>query len=615
MHTSVDVAVVEPPSRSQSLRAVEARLLHPHGSKGLVIAAGNVLQPDGSFDWVETAVPVEEIETHPAIRGAQYVTPGRFFPRRGSSRAGRSLGLLEELGSITFDVDFHSKGAKRWKHVSPMVMATMILTRIEESGLPRPSYIMCSGRGLYVRWLTTPITSKALPRWQAMVRWILGEVRAPKRGRPVRSDEAVILARRAAVWQGLGVDRPATSNAAGVFRPMGAKNRKAVTMPDGSKLHEERDVRLLWPASFDQIARYDFDDLATEILPLSREELREKEKERKVARETRTTPVTKLTRQSYWRVMLDDLTKLLEHRGGMPEGCRQMFAFYVACGYAWLGYADRKTWATELAADVGLPAKELRSKLISVERRMKAAQAGKTQRVRGPQGEERRIDPRYKVRAATIVETLGITAREAVDADLRLLAPGAVKAGRAAERMAVHRRAKGMACRDDQQSVRLDVGRRALALQAEGRSLAEVVAKVHSETGRGRTYVTKAMAEARLVGRIVPGSTLALPSGDETKTPSPRFVTVYGGYPAGTCGHAREGKDETSRKKAHASRPAPSLAPEPISARIPAPSVTTRPDAHPGRSYELIMTAAHDRRDMVVDQGCTLALVEPVRRT
>lgn len=78
------------------------------------------------------------------------------------------------------------------------------------------------------------------------------------------------------------------------------------------------------------ICRYEFDKFADQVLPFTRQQIREfrnRKKEQAQSKETKAKKV-KWNPQSVNAMRSDDLEKLVEIRGGMPEGKRMICLFW-----------------------------------------------------------------------------------------------------------------------------------------------------------------------------------------------------------------------------------------------------------------------------------------------
>ncbi|NYZ70404.1 replication protein, partial [Endozoicomonas sp. SM1973] len=60
---------------------------------------------------------------------------------------------------------------------SPEGLTWALIEFCQQEGLPPPSLVLFSGRGLYAKWiLTTPVPRQALPRWNACQRELVNRL-------------------------------------------------------------------------------------------------------------------------------------------------------------------------------------------------------------------------------------------------------------------------------------------------------------------------------------------------------------------------------------------------------------------------------------------------------
>src|SRR5262249_23164372 len=139
--------------------------------------------------------------------------------------------------------------------LKPEQQAQALLLHCEETGLPRPSLINHSGRGLHVKWLLdSPLPGQALPRWNA-VQTAFNKSLTP-----------------------FDVDRAARDGSR-CLRLVGSVNPRSGQV-----------ARTVWADERDgSPARWDFDTLATEVLPFTRVEWQAKQKQRRERKQRATS--------------------------------------------------------------------------------------------------------------------------------------------------------------------------------------------------------------------------------------------------------------------------------------------------------------------------------------
>lgn len=384
-------------------------------------------------------------------------------------RGWRTLAQLSTLGALYQDLDYDHRGFKS-VHAGrdPRVVAEAVLSALADEGVPAPSYILRTGRGLCVVWLHELLPRRVLPRWQA-----------------VQKQLAEFLSR-------FGADKMAL-DAARVFRVAGSINSRADPL--------DAEVRMIWcngePA---WPFRHVFSDLADEVLPHTRAELVSLSAERakrKAQGRAPGKPTQTLTVQTWAETMLSDLQRLRAYRypeGAIHPGERDRWLFCAATAMSWLcpvAVLERELSALAHEA-AGWQAGETRSRMSAALTRARMAAVGTTMEWHGE-----KIDPRYRMKSATVIDWLGIERGEMRDAGLRMLVDRDRSRELTAERQAKSRRGKGATCRAEAQAARLELGRKAIYLQArDGLTIRELAA----EMGVSSFQICKAMTEAQKVG-------------------------------------------------------------------------------------------------------------------
>ena len=97
------------------------------------------------------------------LEAQSYVSMNRFHgPRR--------VDRLAELNALYVDLDVYRKPYLNVPRHEVVSLARLHLAAI---GLPDPSYIIDSGRGLYILYLIDPCPARALPRWTEAERFLV----------------------------------------------------------------------------------------------------------------------------------------------------------------------------------------------------------------------------------------------------------------------------------------------------------------------------------------------------------------------------------------------------------------------------------------------------------
>ena len=348
-----------------------ARFLHGTG-KGCVTIA----QKNGPHrPWDPYCGPFQKLaEVIPAYGGETdiYLSQNRFFGPRKLSR-------VAELCTMFSDLDYYKIPALKEMH--PLGVLDLALEALERANIPRPSLAVATGRGLALVWRHDPVPAKAKSRWDLCQDRIFQTLKH------------------------LGADSLA-KHAATVLRLVGTFNSKSGTLAE-----------VVWK---DPEEVWGFDDLASEILPLSREEARERraklraERARKRAEKGARGPAKPgkgLSPQSLHRGRLGDLHHLMRLRGQdqLPPGERDYWMFVAAVSLSHLiepQLLEEKI--IELGkTKAGWSEAETKDRMHSVIKRAGDAVAGGKVEWGG---QER--DTRYRLRHETIIERLDITREE-----------------------------------------------------------------------------------------------------------------------------------------------------------------------------------------------------------
>jgi hypothetical protein len=371
--------------------ADHGHILHSEG-RGFVTIAQRI---HGS--WHERGVPIADLDYYlhqldPHLDS--YISQNRFYSPR------RRIAFLVQADALFSDLDFYSLG--KLKSCDPRWVLDFALQLLDQANIPAPTFATASGRGLALVWLHTPIPRRALPRWRACQDAIFG------------------------VLKPLGAD-PKARDAARVLRLVGTRNTRS-----GTLVETISGIGAVW----------DFDTIATEILPIQRDEIKTKRLRR--SKDRAITAPNGFTAATLWASRLDDFQKLIMHRYGAlraPSGQRDLLMLLYSIGMSYLVHSPeqlRQEMQT-IAADIcGWSAGDTDTRLSSVFSRTRAAFQGK--RIEYMGGER---DPRYRYKDASLVEMLGVNEREMRELDLRHLVSAAIKRERDRDRKREARRAAG----------------------------------------------------------------------------------------------------------------------------------------------------------------------------
>jgi len=437
--------------------AQHAELLHPVGAVGRPV----IVWRDGG-KWRSLAVKVDELaEALASYAGMTdvYLSQNRFWGHR------RVVAQVAQLDACFIDVDFYRIPSLADRPA--FAVLELILHQLEEAVIPAPSFAVDTGRGLALVWLLYPVPRQALPRWNAVQKHLAHTLRD------------------------VGAD-PMARDAARFLRLVGtvnSKNRRLVETLDNAGT--------VW----------DFDTFADEVLPMTREEIQAARKARAEARTGARlwTPTRELTAGRLWEARLEDLQTLLNLRwfGQLPPGERDAWMFFAGVAMSWL--VEAKSLRRELfhlareVTQTGKPwtEQETKTRLYAVMER-----AGKAAKGQSITWQGAKIDPRYRLRTATIVDALGISPAEMEQ--MRTLIDSDQRAERNRKREELRRRQAGAMERKLYTMQATQRGAEVHRLRQEGWSVQRIAEHLH--------------LSQRHVYRLLTGDVLATAAADEAST-------------------------------------------------------------------------------------------------
>lgn len=382
------------------LRAEDyVRLLHPPGSRG----KATLMQLDGKE---ATFTRTHDPRNLSNIVGAWldvsgYVALNRYFGPRARNP-------LAALNALYVDLDFHT--VDNWRGVAPEVVARAFLSCVRAKGIPVPSLVNDTGRGLAAIWLIDETHPDAFPRWKSAM--------------SVLPD----------LFKSFGADRACT-DAARVFRLPGTINLKC-----------GREVRVIEGT----LRRLSFDDLADCIYTAAgrptRDQLaaRRKHAVHEKMPSAPAEPATSrgLTAALRFAQIRSDLERLSEHWGGaIPEGRRNTWLhLYATCLTQEHGATDieGKVNAVAAIATPGLKESEVSAVIKSALQRAEAAYAPNPN-----------VDGRLNYSGATIAELLDVSDPLARQLQLRQIFSREERKRRDQERLTARRREQGVRPREE----------------------------------------------------------------------------------------------------------------------------------------------------------------------
>ena len=317
---------------------------------------------------------------------------------------------LARLGLLFVDLDTYRQPWAQGR--SPEQLADAVLFFCQEEGIPPPSLIVFSGRGVQAKWLLEgTLPRRALPRWNACQCFLVDRLAT------------------------LGADS-AAKDASRVLRLVDTVNSKSgeicrvIHVEDGPDGHP---------------VRYSFEYLAEILLPLSRQEIEEQRQERIERRQLKLLDGGRSSnlrgfsgRQLAWD-RLEDLRRLVELRGGVAEGERMLHLFWrlnflllSGATNSALMYHEAAALARELDPSWNYRSKEL----MTLYAKARANEAGETVEFQG-----RKYPPLYTPRNDTLINLFRITDDE--QRKLRTIISSDMAAERHRKRDEARRRAAG----------------------------------------------------------------------------------------------------------------------------------------------------------------------------
>lgn len=362
----------------------------------------NLIAPDQSRDLIawhpgrKPAWPKIRSDAHKAMQDQLsrwvgqpdiYITPNEFH-------GWRLIMLLRRINALYVDIDHHQTTGK----VDMVRMAAEAMDNLERAHVPPPNVIVYTGRGIHLYWtLKEGLSGRAMPRWQACQRELVGIVEGDK--------------------QSADVTR--------VLRMIGSTNSKANN----------------WKVTAEVVVpdRYSFDELADAVLPLTRAEIRDLRVAR-ANKEVKEGERHKRTRNSTgsifdrWCHVYQDVHRIIDFHwfGGVPEGHRNKVLFHLANSLSW--FTKHHGLENEIAAvaSTQLPSlsyRDVQTYTKPIVERAKRAAKGEWQRYG-----EKDVDPRYKFKRQTLYDSLSDLIPDDLLPELRAIIPNELARERKKER-------------------------------------------------------------------------------------------------------------------------------------------------------------------------------------
>ncbi|MCQ9423883.1 replication protein [Pseudomonas sp. LJDD11] len=394
-------------------------------------------------------------------------------------RPNRRVVNLLRLGLLFADLDTYRVPALAGR--TPEALAASVLYFCGEEGLPSPSVLIYSGRGIQAKWLLDgTIPRQALPRWNACQRYLVHRLAH------------------------VGAD-PMAKDASRVLRTVETVNSKSGEVC--------RVVHVQSGADGEPI-RYNFEYLAEALLPAARWTIEQQRQEQAEQRERRATKKPFLLvpggkadnlrgfsgRQLAWD-RLEDLRKLAELRGGVSEGSRMQHLFWRLNFLLLSGATNSNQMYHEAAA----LARELdpqwnsRSKeLMTLFSKAKAYEAGEKISFGGKD-----YAPLYTPRNDTLINLFGITTDE--QRQLKTIVSQAEAAERHRKREECRRRASGAVDRETYLETAKSKQAKAQSLRREGLSVRAIAKQMAVSVMAVSRYINAPASQCTKSVRITNG--------------------------------------------------------------------------------------------------------------
>lgn len=419
----------------------EAQLYHPgdrHGFFSLLFGSHKKTQRSYPLSEMAQVLKLVDYTRDTWISQAEFTVPNRRVVN------------LARVGLLFIDLDTYNSEIMRGRNVQEQINTVHFWCA--DRGIPHPSLIVFSGRGLQLKWfLDNALPRAALPRWNACQKALV---------------EAL---------EPLGADRQAR-DASRVLRLVESLHSKS-----GERV-EVVDVQ----GSSDEPVRYDFEQLAEILLPLTRFELqrlREHRAAQKVDRQLRLQLVRDNPKAEIFKgyngrslawARLDDIRTLGKLRGGWVSkqgASMRTTSLHWQLNFLCLsGAVNPSTFhfeAKELAKQLDPTWSFSINEMGTLRKKAEAYASGQKIEFGG-----REWPALYTPKNQTLIDIFGIT--DAEQRQLRTIITPALATERDTIRQREKRRAAGVQERSEYLSSFHDRRAQIKALKAEGVAVAEI---------------------------------------------------------------------------------------------------------------------------------------------
>lgn len=405
-------------------------------------------QPSGAKH--QRLYPVDQMETVLGLidpKRDSWISQAQFWSAR------RRILNVKTLSLTFLDVDYYKRDYDWCRNRTPEQVAQAFKALCAAEGIPEPSIIVHSGRGIQPKWLyDKPLPGRAIPRWNAVENQLI------ERLGPYGVDSAARDAARV-----LRVVRTVNSRSGDICRVVD------VTPGDDGKP-----------------IRYNFEELCDNILPHGRPDKRGREAAQAAAQACRHAAVHNgFDAHSLAWDRMEDMRTLCRLRGGISEGMRMNFLMYCMCFMALSDQVTTKDFYHEalvLARDIDPEWSYRDGELQTVYAKMKQFLKGERVVFNG-----RTYVPVYTPRSETLINLFEITNDEM--AHLKTIVSDDVRRERNTAAQIRLRRAKGMLSREDYLAQADARKKMAVELRKTGLSIRAIAEKMEVSAGAVSGYL------------------------------------------------------------------------------------------------------------------------------
>lgn len=367
----------------------------------------------------------------------------------------RTLENIKSIGLSFIDLDCYKFD---WaKGMSPSAISRCFINLCRSKGIPLPSEIVFSGRGLQVKWLYTRlIPQPALTRWKAVQKELVSR------------------------FSQFGADAQA-KDAARVLRLVSTVNSKSGARCELVYVNQEY--------TYGPVVRYDFDKFADAVLPYTRQQIqafRKKAQEKKLAKKLSISTLHTLNLKRF-----EDLERLVEMRNGISEGHRMSFLFWQMNFQALAGLVTPDNFnvvAQSLANKIDPRWNWESHDLVTVLRKLTDHMAGKVVVFNDVQ-----YPPLYTPTNETLISALEIT--ESEQAQLQTIISSSEKLKRHRKAQEAARRKKDAMPRAEYRNRSEARAERARELRRQGMSMREIAHLMEMSVGSISRYLKNSRSQ------------------------------------------------------------------------------------------------------------------------